>query len=103
MPSGFSSFTIEALVQVVSGGPGLGNTEPPIGIYRSGPEIDGFLMGCGIDPAHGSGSRLPALRDCLRWAARQENGELTSRAIEQVADPRNHTREPEKTAAASTT
>ncbi|WOI57491.1 hypothetical protein [Palleronia sp. LCG004] len=97
MPS-FSAFTIEALVQVISGGPGLGNTEPPIGIYRSGPKIDSFLMGIGIDPAHGEGSRLPALRECLRWATRQENGdELIGRAIEAVADPRNHAREPEKT------
>lgn len=100
MTTSFSTFTLEALVQVISGGPGLGNTEPPIGIYRSGPEIDSFLMGIGIDPAHGEGSRLPALRECLRWAARQENGdELIARAIEKVADPRNHAREPEKTQA----
>lgn len=59
----FSTFTLEALVQIISGGPGLGNTEPPIGIYRSGPEIDGFLMGVGIDPAHGAGSRLQTLRE----------------------------------------
>jgi len=96
----FSTFTLEALVQVISGGPGLGNTEPPIGIYRSGPAIDGFLMACGIDPARGEGSRLPALRGCLNWAAPQENGdELIGRAIEKVADPRNHAREPEKTQA----
>jgi hypothetical protein len=57
-------------------------------------------MACGIDPSHGSGSRLPALRECLRWAACQENGDdLIGRAIETVADPRNHTREPEKTQA----
>lgn len=96
----FSTFTIEALVQVISGGPGIGNTEPPIGLYRSASEIDGFLMACGIDPAQGEGSRLPALRGCLNWAARQENGdELIGRTIEAVADPRNHAREPEKTQA----
>ncbi len=96
----FSTFTLEALVQVISGGSGMNNPEPPIGIYRSGPEIDSFLMGIGIDPAHGEGSRLPALRECLRWAARQENGdEFIGRAIEAVADPRNHAREPEKTQA----
>jgi hypothetical protein len=99
MPA-FSTFTIEALVEVISGGTGMGPTEPPIGIYRSKSEIDGFLMGCGIDPSHGTGSRLPALRECLKWAARQENGdELIVRAIEKVADPRNHVREPEKTQA----
>lgn len=96
----FSTFTIEALVQVISGGPGMNNNEPPIGLYRSASDIDGFLMSCGIDPAHGEGSRLPALRGCLNWAARQENGdELIGRAIEKVADPRNHAREPEKTQA----
>lgn len=96
----FSTFTLEALVQVVSGGPELGDTEPPIGIYRSGPEIERFLIGVGIVPAHGQGSRLPALRECLGWAARQENGdELIGRAIEKVADPRNHARGPEKTQA----
>lgn len=98
--SSFSPSTIEALVEVISGGSGLGATEPPIGIYRSASKIHSFLMSCGIDPSHGEGSRLPALRDCLRWAARQENGdELIGRAIETVADPRNHAREPEKTRA----
>lgn len=96
----FSSFTIEALVQVISGGSGTNNPGPSIGLYRSGSEIDGFLMACGIDPARGEGSRLPALRGCLNWAARQENGcEMISRAIEKVADPRNHAHEPEKTQA----
>jgi len=96
----FSTFTLEALAQVISGGPGLGSTEPPIGLYRSAAEIEGFLIACGIDPARGEGSRLPALRGCVNWAARQENGDkLIGRAIEKVADPRNHAREPEKTQA----
>ena len=57
-------------------------------------------MGCGIDPARGSGSRLPMLRGCLRWATAQPNGgELIRKAIEQVADPRQFRREPEKTGA----
>lgn len=96
----FSTFTLEALVQVISGGSGTDNTEPPIGLYRSTSDIDGFLMACGIDPARGEGSRLPKLRGCLNWAARQESGdELIGRAIEKVADPRNYAREPEKTQA----
>lgn len=94
----FSTFTIEALVQVISGGSGMNNPEPPIGVYRSASDIDGFLMACGIDPAHGEGSRLPALRGCLNWASRQANGrELITRAIEKVADPRNYSLEPDKT------
>ncbi len=100
----FSTFIIEALVQVISGGSGTNNTEPPIGLYRSASDIRGFLMACGIDPARGEGSRLPALRDCLNWAARQENSdELIGRVIEKVADPRNHGREPEKRRPCSTT
>jgi hypothetical protein len=96
----FSTFTIEALVQVISGGSGMNNPEPPIGLYRSASDINGFLMACGIDPAYGEGSRLPMLRDCLNWAIWQENGDnLIGRAIEKVADPRNHTLEPEKTQA----
>lgn len=95
--SPFSTFTIEALVQAISGGAGLNNPEPPIGIYRSGPAIHGFLMECGIDPSHGSGSRLPALRDCLRWASNQPDGEaIIRRTIEKVADPRNYSNAPEK-------
>jgi hypothetical protein len=100
MMASFSIFTLEALVQVISGGSGMNNPEPPIGLYRSASDIDGFLMACGIDPARGEGSRLPALRECLKWAAQQENGdELIGRAIEAVADPRNHAQEPEKTQA----
>lgn len=41
----FSPPTLVALVQIISGGPGLGNKEPTVGIYRAGPEIDGFLIG----------------------------------------------------------
>ena len=39
----FSTFTIEALVQVISGGSGMNNPEPPIGNYRSASDINGFL------------------------------------------------------------
>lgn len=92
-----STFTIEALVRVISGGSGMNNPEPPIGLYRSASDINSFLMACGIDPVQGEGSRLPALRGCLNWAARQEKGdELIGRVIEKVADPRNYAQEPEK-------
>ena len=103
MDSSFSSFTIEALVEVISGGPGRGNTEPPIGLYRSKSEIDGFLMSCGIEPGEGSASRVPALRASLRSAADQPGGDqVIQRAIETVADPRSFSREPEKAEAVRT-
>ncbi len=98
--SAFSTFTLEALAEVISGGSGLGDPKPPIGVYRSASEIEGFLIGCGIEPSRIEGSRLPKLRDSLRRAAQQENGdEMIGRAIEKVADPRNHALEPEKTEA----
>jgi hypothetical protein len=97
MPESFSPFVIEALVQVISGGAGLNNPEPPIGVYRSGPEIDGFLMGCGIQPVS-AGSRLPSLRASLRAALQHPDADnLIRRAVENVADPRHHTRDPDAT------
>lgn len=100
--SGFSLFTIEALVQTISGGTGsaTGSREASIGRYRTGPQIESFLLECGIDPASGSTSRLPKLREALRRAATQPNGDEPIRhAIEKVADPRNHPDEPDKTEA----
>lgn len=102
METAFSNFVIEALVQTISGGSGMNNPEPSIGLYRSGPEIDGFIMACGIDPKSSvpGESRLPKLRNSLRRASAQPNGfDLISRAIESVADPRNYAQEPEKTEA----
>ena len=101
METVFSNFVIEALVKTISGGSGSvsGYNEPPIGIYRSGPEIEGFLMSCGIEPVR-EGSRLPSLRASLRRAASQPQGsDLLRRAIEAVADPRNHGVDEERTAA----
>lgn len=100
MDSPFSPFVIEALVNTVSGGPGLGSTEEPIGHYRSMSEIDGFLMSCGIRPADGGGSRLPKLRESLSRAIERENGfDLIRRCIESIADPRGYAGKPEKAAA----
>ena len=97
MDNEFSLYVIEALVQVISGGPGVNNPEPPIGIYRAASDIDGFLMSCRIDPSHGTGSRLPKLRECLKWAARQPNGyDLLKHAIENVSDPRSFSGNQEK-------
>ena len=85
----FSPFVIEALVQTISGGRGTGQSDPPIGLYRSGSEIEGFLLECGIEHGQGAASRVPALRTSLKQAAAQENGHLLiRRALEKVADPR---------------
>ena len=94
----FSSFTIDALVDVISGGPGVVDAPPPIGIYRKAHEIVRFLESCGVDPGYGSGvSRVPALRAALERAQIAPDGdEQIRRAIEQVADPRNYRAAPEK-------
>ncbi|MGO7360230.1 abortive infection family protein [Rhizobium ruizarguesonis] len=100
MEPAFSTFVIEALVQTISGGPGLGASEPPIGIYRSGPELQRFLMSCGIDPSYFGGSRLPQLRAALTAAAREDDGfDRIRLCIEKVSDPRGYPREPDKAAA----
>lgn len=101
MDSAFSSHVIEALTQAISGGAGgsfaPGSVPEPIGLYRTGAEIHDFLRDCGIDSSQGQGSRVPALRDCLRSAAQQPNGmSLLRRAIENVADPRAFGDRPEK-------
>ncbi|MER2510404.1 MAG: abortive infection family protein [Amaricoccus sp.] len=96
--SSFSSFTVDALVDVIAGGPGVVDAPPPIGIYRKAHEIVRFLGSCGIDPGYGSGdSRVPALRAALERAQIAPDGdEQLRRAIEQVADPRNYRAAPEK-------
>lgn len=89
MTATFSPSVIEALVQVISGGDGMASPRQSIGLYRTKSDIEGFLMDSGIDPSQGAGSRLPALRECLRWAVQQPEGDdLIRRAIENVADPR---------------
>ncbi|NKJ94663.1 hypothetical protein GFM14_24450 [Rhizobium leguminosarum bv. viciae] len=97
MEGSFSPFVIEALVLVISGGSGMNNTEPPIGIYRSASDIDGFLMSCGINPGDEGGSRLPKLRANLAKAADGENGfDSIRRCIEKVTDPRGYVGKPDK-------
>lgn len=97
MQAPFSPFVIEALVQTISGGPGLGSNEPPIGLYRTASEIDGFLMSCGLDPSPAAGSRLPRLRASLVWAADGHGGfERIQRCVEAVTDPRGYFGQPDK-------
>ena len=48
-----SNYAIEALVEVISGGSGMKNPDPPTGVYRFDPEVDSVLIGTGIDPRMG--------------------------------------------------
>lgn len=77
---------LEALVQVISGGPGLGERRT-IGIYRSGPEIDGFMRACGAN-AVSTGSRLPSLAGTLTLVLERDDArEVLTRVIEAAANP----------------
>lgn len=84
----FSPATINALVDVVTGGPGVGSTTPPIGIYRSGPKIEALMAECDHDFRVGA-SRLPSLRDYLRHLVETDAlaGEKIARVMLRVAEP----------------
>lgn len=77
---------LEALAQVISGGPGNSATKP-IGIYRSGPQIESFLRTCGAEVVV-QGSRLPSLHASLESVLlRDDAAEVLIRIIEASADP----------------
>jgi hypothetical protein len=85
----FSTQTIAAIVDVVTGGPGTSDNKP-IGLYRSGPVLERFFGNLDIDLKIGSGSRLPSVRDALDDENRQQGGrERIIRVIEACADPRD--------------
>lgn len=88
---------VEALVTVISGGPGMGPDQaPPIGRYRSGAKIESFMRACGVIMTVGSSSRLPALSEALIGVLRQGDLDTMRRIIEKAADPRDFVTEPEK-------
>ncbi|WP_223999094.1 hypothetical protein [Aureimonas sp. SA4125] len=91
----FSPQTIEALIDVVSGGSGMGASDPSIGIYRSARDIERFMGGCGIS-MRVVGSRLPSLADALRAANEQGNDEALRKVAELSADPRDFRNDAER-------
>jgi len=95
----FSPYVLKALADTITGG-SANDPTPPIGIYRSGPEIERFCLDCGLDLRIGSGSRYPATLDFLRQTARNWGGdENLKRLLLKVCDPREYLSEPEKAAA----
>lgn len=64
MPFPLSPQTIDTLADIITGGSGMGSGPPPIGIYRSGPQIERFMRGCNVD-FRVNGSRVPSLTTCL--------------------------------------
>jgi hypothetical protein len=70
---------------------------PPVGIYRSGPQIEQLFLDCGIKMRVGSSSRVPATTECLREAwSEWDDGASVQRVILHVADPRDYLDRPEK-------
>jgi hypothetical protein len=77
---------MEALVQVISGGPGVGEFKP-IGIYRSGPQIASFLRACGAEVVT-QGSRLPSLHASLEKVLERSDAEVVlNNIVEAAANP----------------
>ncbi len=97
----FSPYVIKALTDVITGGVGQGpDMAPPVGIYRSGPNIERFFMDCGLDMRIGASSRLPATMDFLRQIAAQwDADEKIRRVIQKVADPREYPSDPSRAVA----
>jgi hypothetical protein len=91
-----SPFVLRALVDVITGG-SANDPTPPVGIYRSGPQIEQFFLDCGINMRVGSSSRVPAATDCLREVWQEwDDGAAVQRIILRVADPRDYLDRPEK-------
>ena len=90
--------TLEALVQVISGGSGMGETATPIGIYRSAQKLESFMRTCGATLAIiGTGvSRLPALTQAIVAVQERGNETVLKTIIERAADPRDFITQPEK-------
>lgn len=96
MPFPLSPQSIDALADIITGGPGMGGGPPPIGIYRSGPQIEKFMRGCNVD-FRVNGSRVPSLTTALLDINRgSETAQVLPRIIETAADPRDFTQEPER-------
>ncbi|UYQ73464.1 abortive infection family protein [Pelagibacterium flavum] len=87
-----SGHTIEALAQVISGGPsGFGE---PIGIYRTAYELKSWFAAFGLDLDEGP-SRVSSVRSTLsRVFLSHWDDELSQRIIERAADPRDFLGDP---------
>ena len=97
MDSWLSPRTIDALVDVITGGSGgLASTKPPIGIYRTGPDLERFMRQCNVE-FRVQGSRMPSLSDKLIELNRDWEAEAKlTPIIEAAADPRDFIEDPDR-------
>lgn len=96
MPFPLSPQSIEAVAEIISGGAAHAHASPPVGLYRSGPQIEKFMRACNVD-FNVDGSRLPSLVQCLININNSHQPEdVLPRIIEAVADPRDFIHEPER-------
>lgn len=87
--------TIDALAEVISGG-SQNDPTPSIGIYRSGPKIERFMLACGETMSVGNGSRVPALVHALLDVNRREDETVLTTIVERAADPRDFVHDEER-------
>lgn len=91
----FSPYTVTALTEVITGGPG-NSEEPPIGLYRSAYKLQEFMRDCGVF-FRVENSRVPEVREKLsELLFIDPTGKDIAQMIEHVADPRAYISEPEK-------
>jgi hypothetical protein len=95
VPFPLSPQAIDALAEIISGG-GAYDGNKPIGLYRSGPQMEKFMRACNVD-FRISGSRVPSLVSCLIDINNGfEPEKVLPRIIESAADPRDFIKEPER-------
>lgn len=63
MPFPLSPKAIDALADIITGGPGTVGAPPPIGLYRTGPQIEKSMRARNVD-FRIIGSRVPSLVSC---------------------------------------
>jgi hypothetical protein len=96
MPFPLSPQSIDIIADIISGGSGMGGGPPPIGIYRSGPQLERFMRGCNVD-FRVNGSRVPSLTTALLDINMGfEAGQVLPRIIEAATDPRDFINDPER-------
>lgn len=87
--------TVDALVQVISGGSG-NSLEPSIGVYRSGPKLEAFMRACGVRMSVGASSRLPTLAAAIETPNMTGDADAIRRIVEAAANPADFIGEPGK-------